>query len=447
MQAAMNITIMLDFEAMERAIADLATACEDEIGKADRPTDAFPLKAIVPLFVVKTEHLDKWKDRVAPELWAALSFLTDRCFICPADETELQSKYYALDHKDLAAFQQGVPVLKIVSAIKHDQILDGRTKHIIEIKIREALEFEVFLRDIEIGELLSAKSRLIKNSPVIRSRGSGLEFLSKHAWIDGVPSKGKPMDKRLSKHDRQTALFESLRYEGEMLAVKSVPSASSPKKVENSIVSQVADWKAIPRTLADCDAALAAAVLPVKILMKACAFVTASTKAKRALAKAVRKAEQRVAKRAAKANQLELDLAAGVIKRPRWRPLNPIANPMTKGRHKYFSECPFSPFELTFIAFTADVDPNLLSTQHVLATPEFRLARMLRRLYWGQQVRPEFAELGLVHELVLGQPGEHFTYTDTRAFLTKAALDLEPRERWEAWFDNPIEPLRLAVKK
>jgi hypothetical protein len=72
---------------------------------------------------------------------------------------------------------------------------------------------------------------------------------------------------------------------------------------------------------------------------------------------------------------------------------------------------------------------------------------MLRRLYRGQQIRPEFAELSLVHELVLGPPGVQFAYTDTRAFLTKAALDLEPRERWAAWFDNPSEPLRLAVKK
>src|ERR1035437_3302493 len=174
----MQFIIMRDSKAMGQAIADLAKTCEYEIAKADRPTDAFPLKAIVPLFVVKTEHLEKWKDRVAPELWASLSFLTDRCFICPADEAGLQSQYYALDHKDLAAFQQGLPVLKIVSGIKH-QILNGRTKHIIEIKIREALEFEVFLRDIEIGELLSAKSRLLKNSPVIRTRGSGLEFLCK----------------------------------------------------------------------------------------------------------------------------------------------------------------------------------------------------------------------------------------------------------------------------
>ena len=445
----MQINLMADPDAMRQAIADLAEACEQEIARADRPTDAFPLKALAPMFIVDRDQLPGWMDRVPLEIWKPLATLTERCFVCPIDERGLQSEYYALDHDDLVNFRQGIPILKFIAAIKAELTFNvgGRTKHIIEIKIREALEFEVFRRDIEIGELVSARSRLLKKSPVITSRGSGLEFLRNHAWIEGVPSKGKPMNKRLSKDDRQTALFESLRFEGEMLAVKFVPSAVSPSQVEKSILRQVAHWNAIPRTLADCEAALAAAALPVKILMKACAFVTQLTKAKRAVAKAVQKAEQRAAKRAEKANQLELDLAAGAVKRPRWRPLNPIADPMTKRRHQYFSECQFSPFELTFIAFTADIDPNLLSTQHVLATPEFNLARMLRRLYWGQQVRPEFAELSLVHELVFGPPGDHAPYTDTRAFLAKAALDLEPRERWAAWFDNPIEPLRLAVKK
>jgi hypothetical protein len=445
----MQVTLIANPEAMRQAITDLAGACEQEIAKADRPTDAFPLKALVPMFVVGQDQLPGWMDRVPLEIWKPLATLTARCFVCPTDEHGLQSEYYALDHDDLAKFRQGIPILKFVAAIKPELTFNvgGRTKHIIEIKIREALEFEVFRRDIEIGELLSTRSRLLQKSPVVTLRGSGLEFLRKHAWIDGLPSKGKPMDKRLSKNDREIALFESLRFEGEMLAIKFVPSAASPSQVEKSILRQVAHWSAIPRTLVDCDQALAAAALSVKILMKACALVTQLTKGKRDLAKAIRNADQRAAKRAAKANQFELDLAAGAAKRPRWRPLNPIADPMTKRRHKYFSEGHFSPFELTFIAFTADVDPNLLSTRHVLATPEFNVARMLRRLYWGQQVRPEFAELRIVYELVFGPPGEHTPYTDTRAFLAKAVLELEPRERWAAWFDNPIEPLRLAVKK
>jgi hypothetical protein len=445
----MQITMISNPAAMEQAISELARACEEEIAKADRPTDAFPLQAIVPLFVVDNAQLPGWKDRVHPAIWQPLAALAERCFVCPIEETMLQSKAYALDHDDLGNFRRGIPVLKIISAIKPEQTFNvgGRTKHVTEIKIREALAFEVFTKDIEIGELLSARARALNAGPTITARGSGLEYLCQHAWIDGVPAKGAAMDKTLPKNDRQLALFESLRAEGEILAVKFVPRALSPTHVETTILQQVGHWNAVQRTLADLDEALASAALPVKILMKASAYVTELTKAKRALAKAIKKAEERAAKRAQKANQLELDLVAGNRRRPRWRPLDPIPDPMTKRLHQYFSECTLSPFELTYVAFAADVDPNLLSTTHALATPEFNLARTLRQLHWGQKIRPEFAELSSLHELVFGQPSAHHLYPDTRAFLAKVALELEPRERWTAWFDNPIEPLRPPVKK
>jgi hypothetical protein len=446
---AMQISIISDPAAMERAIADLAKACEAEIAKADRPTDAFPLRAIVPLFIVDNAQLTGWKERVPPAIWQPLASLAGRCFVCPSNERELQSKHHALGHEDLTKFRQGIPILKIISAMKPEQTFNvgGRTKHVTEIKIREALAFEVFTKDIEIGELLSAKANARKTCSVVAARGSGLEYLLQHAWVDGVPRKGAAMDQTLPKNDRQRALFESLRAEGETLAVKFAPRALSPSHVETTIVQHVNGWSAVSRTPADFDEALATAALPVNILMKACAFVTELTKAKRALAKAIKKAEERAAKRARKADQLELDLAAANRQRPRWRPLDPIADPMTKRRHQYFSECTFSPFELTYVAFAADVDPNLLSTTHALATPEFTLARTLRQLYWGQKVRPEFAELSSLHELVFGQSNEHHLYPDARAFLAKLALELETRERWAAWFDNPIEPLRSSVKK
>jgi hypothetical protein len=445
----MQITMISNPAVMEQAITELARACEEEIAKSDRPTDAFPLKAIVSLFVVDNAQLTGWKERVPAAIWQPLATLVGRCFVCPANERELQSKYYAFDHEDLGKFRQGIPILKIISAMKPERTFyaGGRTKHVAEIKIREALAFEVFTKDIEIGELLSAKANALGTSPVVTARGSGLWHLIQHAWIDGVPAKGSAMDQTLPKSYRQLALFESLRAEGETLAIKFAPMALSPTDVEATIVRHVNRWSTVPRTPADFDEALVTAAWPVRILMKASAYVTELTKAKYALAKAIKKAEARAVKRAQKANQLELDLAAGNPRRPRWRPLDPIADPMTKRRHQYFSECSLSAFELTYVAFAADVDPNLLSTRHALATPEFNLARTLRQLYWGQKIRPEFAELSSLHELVCGQSNEHHLYPDTWAFLAKVALELEPRERWMAWFDNPIEPLRPSVKK
>jgi hypothetical protein len=445
----MQITMISDAAAMQQAISDLAKACEEEIASVvDRPTDAFPVKAIAPIFLVNPAHLNAWTARVPREIWNALARLVKRCFVCATDERQLQGEYYALDHDDLKKFREGIPILKIVSAIKPQQVLGvgGRTKHVAEIKIREALEFEVFWRDIEIAALLRGKAQA-SNTDLMITRGSGLEFLRQNAWIDFVPSKGKARDKSLSKGDRQIALLENLRLEGEMLALKFVPAAVSPSDVENRILGQVERWNAAGRTKAEYEAALASAALPVKILMKACAHVTELAKAKLALAKAIKKAENRAAKRAEKSLQEEKDLASGLQRRRRWRPLDPVADPMSKRWHDYFAGNDFSAFELMFIGFSADVDPNLLSTKHVLATPEFNLARMLRRLFCRQQVRPEFAELSLVHELVFGSSDTSSLYADIRAFLAKAALDLEPRERWSAWFENPIEPLSLRAKK
>src|ERR1700736_3158926 len=107
----------------------LARACEEEITKSDRPTDAFPLKAIVPLFVVNKQHLAGWKERVPDEVSTALKRLTDRCFLCPADEAQLQNRFFALAHADLLKFRQGIPILKIVSAIKFDYLFKGRWSH------------------------------------------------------------------------------------------------------------------------------------------------------------------------------------------------------------------------------------------------------------------------------------------------------------------------------
>ena len=431
----MEIVVVTGPTLMEQAIFDLAKACEQEIAASDRPTDAFPLGAIVALFLISEQHLTDWEKRVPDEVWLALNRLTDRCFLCPADEAHLQNQFYALPHADLVKFRQGAPILKFVSAFKFDYSLNvgGRVKTVTETKIREALEFEVFYADIEIGALLSVRSRMTP-SPVVAFRGSGLDYLRQHAWIDGVPSKGEAVRAELC-GDRRLALLDSLRLEGQKLAVKFVPSASSAARVETAIKDQINQWSAVGRTATEYEDALTSAAARVRMLMKACAHVTGLAETKHAVSKATKKVELRAAARAEKRAICEENGT-------KWRDrAAAAADPMTKAQHEYLSHGDFSPFELTFIAHAADVDPNLISIEHVLATPLFTIARMLRRLYVGQQVRPEFAELDALSELIFGTPGKPVLYPVSREFVLKAALDLAPRERWQAWFDNPAEPL------
>ena len=400
-----------------------------------RPTDAFPLTAIVALFLVSKQHLTGWETRVPQEVLAGLQQLRGRCFLCPAEEAELQNRFYALAHADLVRFREGTPILKIVSAFKFDYEFNvgGRVKSVTETKLREALEFEVFARDIEIGALLSARSRMTP-SPAVASRGSGLDYLRQHAWIEGVPARGKAVHAEL-RGDRRLALLESLRLEGQKLAVKFVPAAVSAAKVESTIVAQINRWSEVRRTAAEYEEALVGPAASVKILMKACAHVTALAETKHAVARATNKAELRAA---ARAKKQAICLEKGI----RWRDrAAPAADPMTKAQHEYLSHGDFSPFELAFVAHAADVDPNLISIEHVLATPLFVVARMLRRLYARQQLRPEFAELEPLSELIFTTPGKPVLYPVAREFVAKAAFDLAPRECWQAWFDHPLLPL------
>jgi hypothetical protein len=78
------------------------------------------------------------------------------------------------------------------------------------------------------------------------------------------------------------AILETLRFEGEMLAVKFVPNAVSPADVEQAILDQVRRCATTTRTAEDYDQALLSTARRVKILMKACSHITALSKANRA---------------------------------------------------------------------------------------------------------------------------------------------------------------------
>jgi hypothetical protein len=419
----MKIMLLAGPAALKQAVDALAQACNEEIARSERPTDAFPLAALMPLFVVDRDHLLDWPDRVPEALWRALGRITQRCYVSYASEAELQKTYYALDHNELLQFRAGLPILKIVSAFKTTSGFNvgGRTKHSIEVKIREALEFEVFRREIEIAALQSAKARLL-NSDAVTTRGAGLEYLRVNSWVRGVPTKGEALKQKRSEGDRRGALFETLRVEGEKLAIQFTPGAISPTHAEDSIKKQVDVWAAGKREAAEFDEAIAAAALPVRILMKACSQVTAMSEEKHALAKSVKKARERARARAKK--------EARPLKWPRRKPLLPIPDPMTKKRHADFSKSPFSPDELIFIASAVDIDPNLLSLEHVLATPEFNLARKLRSCLYNERVVLDPVELQLLHELICCPPAGPVLYPKVREFLAQLALELHTREKW-----------------
>ena len=109
--------------------------------------------------------------------------------------------------------------------------------------------------------------------------------------------------------------------------------------------------------------------------------------------------------------------------------LDPSPDPMTKEMHQAFTRRDFSPEELVFIAATAGIDPNLLCIAHVLATPEFRLAQMLRKMSFGEEYRAGPLEVGVLREM-FGLSAPDGCHQEARSLLTSLALRLFPQDWW-----------------
>ena len=110
-----------------------------------------------------------------------------------------------------------MPILKIIHAIKHDQILNDRTKHMSELKIREALEFAVFSSDIAIGELQTGKLRLLNKTPAAAAREDGLEFLVSMPGLMVCRQREKQRTRRCRRETSNLFCSKNLRREGEIL--------------------------------------------------------------------------------------------------------------------------------------------------------------------------------------------------------------------------------------
>ncbi|MFX8957398.1 hypothetical protein ABTN31_18730, partial [Acinetobacter baumannii] len=68
---------------LRRAVAEHIRACQEIIAQSERPTGAFPLEALIVLFVVNEAHIQGWEDRADERVWDRIGQLTDHCFLCP----------------------------------------------------------------------------------------------------------------------------------------------------------------------------------------------------------------------------------------------------------------------------------------------------------------------------------------------------------------------------
>lgn len=413
----MKIYGVSNLDHIKRFVDDLIRACEAEISEESRPADAFPIHKVIAIFLIHAEHAAAWPTLVAAEVWNRLGRYTDGCFAALATEDDIKRQVWALNHQEVRQFRAGTPLLKIVAPFKLRALKRGtRTNHPIEIAIREALQFETFRRDIEIAAIKQLATLRPKRKEIVVARGTGISELVARAWVEGVPAKGLAADQDLPVHDRAAELFSSLRAEGEKYAARWMPGAVA-EDVVREIIKHVTDAPTEDFSEADFEASIANSARCVKTMMKACAQVTALTREKNAVGKKFA------------ASNLPSNEQAEPVDLTHY-----LDEPMNPRQHGILSGGDFSPGDLAYVAMAADIDPNLLSPAHVLATPEFVLARKLGRLSRVGSIELPPIEVLDLWDILAGEPT--CLYAEAHKFLTDLAFAIRPREVWETTLED-----------
>lgn len=413
----MKIHDAFNIDRIKRLIGDLIRSCEEEISREVRPADALPVETMIAIFVIHADQEAAWPTRVPAEVWNRLGRYTAQCFPVLADEEDIKGQVWALNHDELRQFRAGTPLLKIVVPFKLRKLARGtRTNHPIEIAIREALQFEVFRRDVEIAAFKQLAKPGSRRNAVVVERGAGISELVERAWVEGVPTKGLAADLNVPVHDRASELFSNLRLEGEKHAGKWMPGAL-PEDVVREIVKHVTDAPTERFSAADFETSIANSAYCVKTMMKACVHITTVTREKNAVAK---KFQAPSLLNDGRAEPIDLD--------------DYLDEPMNPRQHEILSGGDFSAKDLAYVAMTTDTDPNLLSPEHVLATPEFALARKLGRLSRGARIELAPIEVLDLRDIIAHEPAR--IYAETHEFIRDLAFAIRPRAIWEATLED-----------
>ncbi len=409
-------------DAMKRANARVDTLIQranTDIASSDRPTDAFPLDAIVPVFMVHPDQVDGWFGRIDPVVAKRLEIFAPHSVVTESAE-RLQGALYALTRDELSMFERGAPILRLQVPILIREALGrgGRKKDVVETKLREALAYQIFYHEIELTAIeaseASAQGKIVDPHEI-----SCLDHFVDHAWVNGVPAKTRASGDE-SEADRRLAFFASLREEGRRLTPKFAYGVVDIRRFRNAVIADFSNLDTKGWSHADYEAARDRAVAPVLLLMRAYAHVTSVAETKAGYSKRQRHVLETVDGRRAQ----PIDRTTETV--------------MNRREHGVIAGAAFTPIELLNIAVLADVDPNLVSPTSAIYSIEFSLARKIRNFGFGEPVALNSMEAEvfgriLGHELPV-DPMWASLHTATAAL----AFEIRPRETW-------LEMLALAA--
>ncbi|WP_441524544.1 hypothetical protein [Bosea sp. TAB14] len=384
------------------------------IDQSPRPTDALLIDLVAPFFVVHLDHLDGWASRIDAETLQRLPLFA-RPNVLLGTEEEIQRSACALDPKERVQFRAGIPVFKVPVPIdiRPQASRGGRTKDVIEIALREALAVEVFRCDIELRAIEALRARREGRS-VDPTDIPEISTLANMVWVNDFPTKGRKVKANRKGNgpadsDAWCDVFKALHDEGRKIAVARTVGASRPEEVQRAIIADIFSQGALELT-----AAASKITRRVELMMRGYREATRATELKHKFSKRQRKHLARTDGRRRKAyDPTKVEI-------------------MTKREHSILTQNSFSAKELAEIAFLADVDVNLLCMSHVLASPEFAMARKLGRWAQGKDLTFDAREIFLLDRLVVPENGRRppSVFAEVHELLADYALDVMPFGAW-----------------
>ena len=123
-----------------------------------RRVDVFPLDAVMPIFLLRPQHLQNWWEELNPELIARLRPFPPPKFWIDA-ESGFERDTLVLTPSQWRDFRAGLPVLVIAFgfAFREKLAKGGRKKDQLETALRIALALEVFTQEALIAALEQAQ--------------------------------------------------------------------------------------------------------------------------------------------------------------------------------------------------------------------------------------------------------------------------------------------------
>ena len=404
-----------------------------EIEKADRPTDGIGAAAAATIVLINPRFEDTWQNQVADE--AVQRFGDPRSWMkVVADEAELEDKPYRLDDRELADYRRGVPIIKKILPYKERPDLGqgGRPLEDAEVRLREALGYQVYIRTEQARALLGAQPGC-PHYTVPQGRENVWKRMAEAVGYrrrDDLPRlklRARDGDERLTREElakiRRQRSFEALFKEGAKLAVKSVYGAKTPDQVSRLAI--MSGERASP---GDVKAELATIFAQVVILYRAYIAITRKTSF---------------------VYRFWNWLRGGIPARRKKRRIGLPPRRMRAGQHRVLAAGSLRPAELLLVAYHADVNPLLINPRHFGCAPAFEAARKFGRFLKGCDERLSGDEIEAIREAFVpwGGPGRS-EYDAMHADLRRAAIEIFPADQWRdvlaATASNPAAVITLS---